>query len=117
MTVANTTVLEMLGKDVSFIHERKVELTDSSFITFTENFTGTVTNVVLSLTSEPEISINDGDFYVLSELTEFQVLDDCSAHLGTITKSPSAIDDHSIVDAAFTGLITDNKDFIDSLSK
>lgn len=74
MTVAHTTVLEMLGKDVSFIHERKVELTDTSFITFTENFIGTVTNVVLSLTSEPEISINDGDFYALSELIDFKII-------------------------------------------
>ncbi|WP_396231595.1 hypothetical protein [Acinetobacter baumannii] len=74
MAEANTTVLEMLGKDVSFIYERKVELTDTSFITLTENFTGTVTNVVLSLTSEPEISINDGDFYSLSELLDFKII-------------------------------------------
>lgn len=74
MTVAHTTVLEMLGKDVSFIYERKVELTDTSFITFTENFTGTVTNVVLSLTSDSEISINDGDFYALSELIDFKII-------------------------------------------
>ena len=73
MAVAHTTVLDMLGKDVSFIHQRKVELTDTSFIIYSENFTGTVTNVVLSLTSEPEISINDGDFYVLSELIDFQL--------------------------------------------
>ena len=74
MAIAHTTVLEMLGKDVSFIYERKIELTDSSFITFTENFTGTVTNVVLSLASEPEISINDGDFYSLSELLDFKMV-------------------------------------------
>ena len=74
MAIAHTTVLEMLGKDVSFIYERKIQLTDSSFITFTENFTGTVTNVVLSLTNEPEISINDGDFYSLSELLDFKIL-------------------------------------------
>ena len=55
MAIAHTTVLEMLGKDVSFIYERKIQLTDSSFITVTENFAGTVTNVVLSFTSEPEI--------------------------------------------------------------
>ena len=73
MAVAHTTVLDMLGKDVSFIHQRKVELTDTSFITYSEKFTGTVTNVVLSLTSEPEISINDSDFYVLSELIDFQL--------------------------------------------
>ena len=74
MAVAHTTVLEMLGKDVSFIHSRKVELTDTSFITFTENLTGIVTNVVLSLTSEPQISINDVDFYSLSELIDFKII-------------------------------------------
>ena len=74
MTAAHTTVLELLGKDVSFIREGKIKLTGSSFITFTENFTGTVTNVVLSLTNEPEISINDGDFYSLSELLDFKIL-------------------------------------------
>ena len=74
MTVAHTTVLEMLGKDVSFIYELKIQLTDSSFATFTQNFTGTVTNVLLSLTSEPEISINDVDFYSLSELLDFKMV-------------------------------------------
>ena len=73
MTIAHTTVLEMLGKHVSFIHELKVELTDTSFITFTENLTGIVTNVVFSLTGESEISINDGDFYSLSELIAFKI--------------------------------------------
>ena len=33
MTAAHTTVLELLGKDVSFIRERKIKLTGSSFIT------------------------------------------------------------------------------------
>ena len=74
MAVSHTTVLEMLGKDVSFIYERKIELTHSSFITFTENFTGTVTNVVLSLTTCPEISINDVDFYSLSDIKDLKVL-------------------------------------------
>ena len=74
MAIAHTTVLEMLGKDVSFIYERKIQLTDSSFTIVTENFAGTVTNVVLSFTSEPEISINDGDFYSLSELLDFKIL-------------------------------------------
>ena len=74
MTVAHTTVLEMLGKDVSFIYERKVELTDSFSLTFTEHFIGTVTNVVLSLTTCPEISINDVDFYSLSDIKDLKVL-------------------------------------------
>ena len=74
MAVAHITVLELLGKDVSFIRSRKFKLTDTSFITFTENLTGTFTNVVLSLTSEPEISINDGDFYSLSEFLDFKLI-------------------------------------------
>lgn len=73
MAVSNTNALSLLGKDVSFTHQHKVELTDKSFVTFTEHFTGTVTNVVLSLTSEPEISINDGDFYRLSQLVDFKI--------------------------------------------
>ena len=73
MTAVNTNALSLLGKDVSFTHQHKVELTDKSFVTFTEHFTGTVTNVVLSLTSEPEISINDVDFYSLSELLDFKI--------------------------------------------
>lgn len=73
MTAANTTVLEMLGKDVSFQWKREVPLTDHSSIHFCENITGTVTNIVLSLSSEPQISVNDGDFYVLSELIDFKV--------------------------------------------
>lgn len=73
MAVAHTTVLEMLGKDVSFIIERKVDLTEKSFVTFSEKFSGIVTNVTLGLTSEPEISINDGDFYVLSKLIDFKL--------------------------------------------
>lgn len=74
MTVEHTTVLQMLGKDVSFIFERKFELTDISFITYTEKLTGTVTDVILSLTSEPQISINNGDFYQFPDLVEFEII-------------------------------------------
>lgn len=109
MAVSNTNLLGLLGKQVSY------SWLGADGVTY--QFDGELTSIVFNLHSGPEISLNDGDFHVLSELTEFQVLDDCSVVLGTITKSPSAIDDRSIVDAAFTGLITDNKDFIDSLSK
>lgn len=74
MTVSHTNALELLGKDVSFVFERKVRLTDSSFITRSETSKGVVTNVLLSLSREAEISINDGDFYSLSELLDFQML-------------------------------------------
>ena len=74
MAVANTTVFEMLGKEVSFIIERKVDLTEKSFVTYSYKFSGIVTNVILGLTSEPEISINDGDFYILSRLVDFKII-------------------------------------------
>ena len=74
MAVEHTTFLEMLGKDVSFTHQHKVELTDKSFVTFSEHLSGTVTNIVLSLSSGPDISINDGDFYSLSDLLDFKIL-------------------------------------------
>jgi hypothetical protein len=74
MAVANTNALELLGKEVSFQYDRKVEITNTSFITYSEMLTGTITNLVLSLNSEPEISIDDANFYLLSELTNFQLL-------------------------------------------
>ena len=73
MTAANITVLEMLGKDVSFQWKREVPLTDHSSINFHEKVSGTVTNIVLSINSEPVISVNDGDFYTLSELKNFEI--------------------------------------------
>jgi hypothetical protein len=71
MTASNTTVLELLGKEVSFIYQRKIDLTDISSIIFSEKLSGIVTSVVLSLTGEPELSINDGDYYVYSDLIDF----------------------------------------------
>jgi hypothetical protein len=73
MAAAHTTVLSLLGKEVSFQYDRKIEITNTSFITYSEKLKGTVTNLVISLNSEPEISINDGDFFVLSELLDFQI--------------------------------------------
>lgn len=73
MAAAHTTVLSLLGKEVSFQYDRKIEITNTSFITYSEILKGTVTNLVISLNSEPEISINDGDYYVLSELLDFQI--------------------------------------------
>lgn len=73
MAAAHTTVLSLLGKEVSFQYDRKIEITNTSFITYSEKLKGTVTNLVISLNSEPEISINYGDFFVLSELLDFQI--------------------------------------------
>jgi len=74
MTAAHTTALELLGKQVSFIDKRVVELTDKSFITFEDRHSGTVTEIVLSLTGNPQISIDDGDFFSLPKLIDFKLL-------------------------------------------
>lgn len=73
MTVSNTNALELLGKEVSFIYQSDIRLTDSSLVRHIEHFSGIVTNVVLSLNSFPEISVNDGDYFKLSELIDFKV--------------------------------------------
>lgn len=74
MNVSNTTALELLGKQVSFILRRVVELPDKSSITFEDTYSGVVTEIVLSLTGNPQISIDDGDFFSLPELIEFKLL-------------------------------------------
>ncbi|MDC4054324.1 hypothetical protein [Acinetobacter baumannii] len=73
MAVANTNVLNFLGKQVSFEWNRTVPLTDQFSIVFHEKIKGTVTNIVLSVNCDPEISVNEGDFYSLSELINFQI--------------------------------------------
>ena len=89
MTFSNINALDLLGKQVSYSFSLGGTIYETD---------GQVTSVVLSLTSEPEISINDGDFYSLSELIEFKILD-----------SDPVVD-------AFEAFIIDNKAFIDSLS-
>jgi len=86
-------VIDLLGKNVNFISNTKFK---QYFIS--ENIKGMVTDVVLSLDGNHQISVEHGDFFVLSDLLEFNILD----------SDPVA--------DAFEALITDNKDFIDSLS-
>lgn len=92
MAVSNTNLLGLLGKQVSY------SWLGADGVTYQSD--GELTSIVFHLNGDHEFAVDEGDYYSFSELTEFQVLDD-----------------RSIVDAAFTGLITDNKDFIDSLSK
>ena len=92
MAVSNTNLLGLLGKQVSF------SWLGADGVTYQSD--GELTSIVFHLHGVPEFSVDDSDYYSFDEITEFQVLDD-----------------RSIVDAALTGLITDNKDFIDSLSK
>lgn len=72
MTAAHTTVLELLGKHVSFTKQYKIDLLDKSFIILSDSYSGTVTDIVLSLTSEPQISIGC-DFYRISDLIDFKI--------------------------------------------
>lgn len=92
MAVSNTNLLELLGKQVSFSW-----LGDDGV---TYNSEGELTSIAFHLHATSEFAVDEGDYFSFDEISEFQVLDD-----------------RSIVDAALTGLITDNKDFIDSLSK
>lgn len=78
---------DLLGKQVSY---------SFSLGGTTYQSDGEVTSVVLNLHGDHEFSVDEGDYYSFSELTEFKILGSSDA---------------------LEGLITDNKDFIDSLSK
>lgn len=71
MTISNIKALELLGKQVSFDSNRTVVLTNDSSVIYHQKLFGTVTNIVFNLHSGPEISLNDGDYYVLSEVENF----------------------------------------------
>ena len=90
MTDSNTTVLNLLGKEVSFVF---------SYRDYSLDLKGKVTDVLVNIAGKNQISLDYGDFYILSDLTEFKIL--ASYPVGD----------------AFEALITDNKAFIDSLSK
>lgn len=92
MAVSNTNLLGLLGKQVSY------SWLGADGVTYQSD--GELTSIVFHLHATSEFAVDEGDYFSFDEITEFQVLDD-----------------RSIVDAALTGLITDNKDFIDSLSK
>jgi hypothetical protein len=87
-------IVSLMGQKVSFISSLKVQ---DEF--YTKEIKGTVTDISLSLSGKCSISFDGGDYFLLSELLEFKILD----------SDP--------VGDAFEALITDNKDFIDSLSK
>ena len=73
MAVSHTTALELLGKTVSFEYVHVVQLTETSTATFNHKVSGVVTAVVIHISSEPEILIDDGDFYSLSDLVDLIV--------------------------------------------
>lgn len=61
-------IVELLGKSVSFITSTKV---DNKIFVCEEK--GVVTDVVLNLDGNHQISLDQGDFHTLSEVLEFQI--------------------------------------------
>ena len=74
MTVAHDKVLSLLGKEVSFEYVSTRQLTEQCSIDYKEKVTGIVTDIVINLNSEYQISISEGDFYHLDDLRDFKVL-------------------------------------------
>ena len=59
MAVVDTTILELLGKQVSFTFSFEA---DSFF--YSKHYSGTVTSVVISLSGEPEFFVDEiGSFF------------------------------------------------------
>ena len=62
-------IVSLMGQQVSFISSLKVE---DKF--YTEQIKGTVTDISLSLSGQHSISVDGSDFFLLSEMLEFQLL-------------------------------------------
>ena len=62
-------IVSLMGQKVSFISSSGVQ---DEF--YTEEIKGTVTDISLSLSGQHSISVDDSDFFLLSELLEFQLL-------------------------------------------
>lgn len=61
-------IVELLGKTVSFVSTTKFEKK-----IFVRSEKGVVTDIVLNVDGNHQISLDEGDFHTLSELTEFQL--------------------------------------------
>ena len=69
MAVANTNLLELLGKQVSFT--RSFE-TDS--FSYSIDYSGTVTAVVISLSGEPEFFVDEQGSFCFSQILDFKFI-------------------------------------------
>ena len=58
-------VIELLGQTVKFIHTENERFFEEQ---------GQITEIVLSLSGEHQISINNNDFYILKNLLEFEIV-------------------------------------------
>ena len=62
-------IINLMGEDVSFVHNIKVQ--DKLY---SKKMQGQVTDIVLSLDGNHQISVDGGEYFVLTELLEFQLL-------------------------------------------
>lgn len=66
MAVANTNLLELLGKQVSF------SWLGADGITYVSD--GRLTSVVFHLESSSEFTVDYGDYFSFDEITDFKIL-------------------------------------------
>ena len=58
-------IKDLLGKTVKFVHTEEERFFEEE---------GQITEIVLSLSGEHQISINNDEFYILSDLLEFEIV-------------------------------------------
>ena len=58
-------IIDLLGKSVKFVHTENDHFFEEQ---------GQITEIVLSLSGKHEISINNDEFYILSNLLEFEII-------------------------------------------
>jgi hypothetical protein len=58
-------IIDLLGKSVKFVHTENDHFFEEQ---------GQITEIVLSLSGEHQISINNDEFYILSNLLEFEII-------------------------------------------
>jgi len=66
MAVANTNLLELLGKQVSFSWLGADDITYETY--------GKLTTIVFHLESSSEFTVGDGDYFSFDEITDFKLL-------------------------------------------
>lgn len=58
-------IIDLLGKTVKFVHTEEERFFEEQ---------GQITEIVLSLSGEHQISINNDEFYILSDLLELEIV-------------------------------------------
>lgn len=69
MAVVDTTISELLGKQVSFTLSFEAD----SF-SYSKHYSGTVTSVVISLSDEPQFFVDEIGSFCFSEILDFKIM-------------------------------------------